>query len=102
MKLVILALVAAGLTGCATGATRNGVGLVFTDVKDTVVATTNTGTSKKGESCATNVLSIASTGDMSVETAKKSAGITKVATVDYSQFSVLGIFAKTCMIVTGE
>lgn len=102
MKLIILALTAAALTGCATGATRNGIGLVFTDTKDSVVATTNTGASKKGESCATNVLAIASTGDMSIETAKRNGGITKVAAVDYSQFSVLGVFAKTCVIVTGE
>lgn len=102
MKLVVLALVAAGLTGCATGASRNGVGLIYTDVTDSVTATANVGTSKKGQSCATNVLSMVSTGDMSIETAKRAGDISKVATVDYSQYSILGVFAKTCVIVTGE
>lgn len=102
MKLIVLALIAATLTGCATGATRNGIGLIYTETKDSVIATSNTGATKTGESCAQNVLSIVSTGDMSIDTAKKSAGITKVASVDYSQYSILGIFAKTCVIVKGE
>lgn len=102
MKLILSALVAAGLAGCATGGSRNGAGLIYTDVLDSVTATTNSVATKKGESCATNVLSLISTGDMSIETAKRVGGISKVATVDYSQLSVLGIFAKTCAIVTGE
>lgn len=102
MKYFGLLLVAGMMAGCATAGSRNGIGLVFTDVKDTVMATTNVAKSKKGEACATNVLALASTGDMSVETAKRNGGITKVSSIDYSQFSVLGIFAKTCTIVTGE
>ncbi len=102
MKYFALVLLAGLMAGCATVMSRNGMGLVFTDVKDTVMATTNVARTKKGEACATNILSIVSTGDMSVETAKRSAGITKVSSIDYSQYAVLGVFAKTCTIVTGE
>lgn len=66
------------------------------------MATANTGASKSGQGCATNILSLVSTGDMSLEAAKKSAGITKVTTADDSQHSVLGLYTKTCVIVTGE
>ena len=41
-------------------------------------------------------------GDASVTAAKSAGGITKVAHVDHDNFGVLGIYAKTCTIVTGE
>jgi len=83
-------------------ATRNGVGLVFMDVKDSIAVTENSGASKSGEACATNILSLFSTGDMSIHAAKRAGNITKVATVDYSTFSLLGIFSRNCAIVRGE
>jgi len=90
------------LSSCAATMSRNGTGLLFTEVKDSVAVTEHSGSSKRGESCATNVLGLVSTGDMSVKAAKKSGGIVNIATVDYSQFSVLGLFSKTCTIVHGE
>lgn len=102
MKLLTLALAMAMLSGCATGMSRNGTGLIYTEVQDSVVATSNVGAVKKGQSCGTNVLSLVSTGDMSIEAAKKAGGISKVASVDYSQMSILGLFTKTCTIVIGE
>jgi hypothetical protein len=101
-KLILLGFAAAILNGCALGGTRNGAGMLFTDTKDSITVTANTGTSKMGSTCAFNILGLVSTGDMSVETAKKISGISKVATVDYSQFSILTFFAKTCVIVKGE
>jgi uncharacterized cupredoxin-like copper-binding protein len=90
------------LSGCATGATRNGMGILFTDTKDAIAVTSNVAATKRGEACATNILSLVSTGDMSISAAMKAGGIVKASSADYSQFSVLGIFSKTCTIVVGE
>lgn len=58
---------------------------------------------KRAEACAMGVLGVASWGDMSLETAKKNGGITKVGTLDYRTMDILGvIFQKHCTIVTGE
>lgn len=58
---------------------------------------------KRGEACAMGVLGVASWGDMSLETAKKNAGITYVATLDYRTMDILGIiFQKHCTIITGS
>lgn len=102
MKIVVFLAAVAMLSGCASGRSRNGTGLIYTEVSDSVVATSNVGSSKTGQSCATNVLALVSTGDMSIETAKKIGNITKVASVDYTQKSILGIYDTTCVIVRGE
>ncbi len=58
---------------------------------------------KQGQTCATGVLGLAAWGDMSIDTAKKTGGITRVDTVDYSTMSILGvIYVKNCTIITGE
>lgn len=58
---------------------------------------------KRAEACAMGVLGLASWGDMSVETAKKNGGITKVGTLDYRTTDILAfVFQKHCTIVTGE
>jgi len=100
-KMLALGL-ASQLLGCATGSSRNGMGFFYTEVTDSIVATTNSNTPKMGTSCATNILSLVSTGDMSIETGKKNGGITKVASVDYTTHSVLGFYEKTCVVVRGE
>jgi predicted nucleic acid-binding protein len=41
-------------------------------------------------------------GDASIASAAKEGGITKISTVDSDNFSVLGIYATNCTIVTGE
>jgi hypothetical protein len=59
--------------------------------------------SKEGIACALGVLGLASWGDMSLATAKKNGGITRVATVDYKATDILGIiFQKHCTVITGE
>lgn len=58
--------------------------------------------SKTGEACASNILGMILTGDMSLEAAAQAGGISKVASVDYSYTNVLGFFAKACTIVNGD
>jgi hypothetical protein len=58
--------------------------------------------SKSGTACATGFLGVFSTGDMSLETAKKNAGITRVDTLDYQTKTILlGLYAHNCTVVTG-
>lgn len=59
--------------------------------------------SKSGESCATNILSLFATGDVSLKTAADNGGITKVHSVDRSHTGVLSsVYRKTCILVHGE
>lgn len=58
--------------------------------------------SKRGEACAQNYLGLVATGDASIDTAKQSAGITKVVSVEQSASRVLGYYARYCTIVKGE
>lgn len=102
MKFLFALAAVAALSGCATGMSRNGFGILFTDVKDSVNASSNTGGTKRGTACGKNILALVSTGDMSIDAAKKNGNITKVSSVDYSQYSILGVYLETCAIVTGE
>lgn len=58
--------------------------------------------SKTGTSKMINVLNVVAVGDASVTAAKKSAGITKVANVDYNYLSFLGFFGVTTTKICGE
>ena len=103
LKLVlILSMVTIGLSGCATAITRNGAGIFYTDTSDSVTATDLAQASKEGQACAMNYLGLVSIGNMTVDAAKKAGGIKKVASVDFTQNSILGVYAKSCTIVRGE
>jgi uncharacterized protein YceK len=102
MKNVLLAIAVVGsLSGCASVRT-DAVGVIFNGTSGPVAVGVSTGTSKKGKACASSILGAIATGDASIEAAKKAGGITKVASVDFDSFGVLGIFAKTCTIAIGE
>lgn len=58
---------------------------------------------KAGKACASGVLGLAAWGDMSLDAAKKSAGITRVDTLDFSSMAILGaVYVKNCTVITGE
>jgi hypothetical protein len=57
---------------------------------------------KSGEACAQNILGIVSTGDSSIEMAKKNSGITKIATIDRTYWSILSVYGKACTKVAGQ
>ncbi len=99
-KLSIVALLLA-LANCNFTNNRSGPGVVYTSTKDALFVDNNVKPLKKGEACSTSVLSLASTGDSSVEAAKADAGITKIATMNVESFNVL-IFGKACTVVRGE
>ena len=94
---------AALLTGCVAplGPSGSIVGTIYTDVSGAGGATSNTGSSKKGEACSQGIIGIA-TGDSSIQAACANGNITKIHHVDYHVMSVLGVYAKTTTTVYGE
>ena len=104
MVLVAVLAAASLMSGCAGFAfSSRGVPMGFyADAAANERVTENTLAAKRGESCATSVLGIVTTGDASVATAAKNGGITKVASVDHQFQNILGIYAKYCVVVSGD
>jgi TRL-like protein family len=96
------ALVLSVLAGCAAGPNPQG-GLLYTSIKGpNHVVDEKVDRRKQAEACAANVLGYIAFGDASIAAAKKKGGIVQVSTVDYSEFSILGVlYKKTCTIVSG-
>lgn len=90
------------LSSCSVVSSGAGMGMIYTDVKEGAIATSNTLGSKVGTGHETGVLGLISIGDASIQTAAKSAGIKKISHVDVQKMSVLGIFAKYDIFVYGE
>ena len=106
MKRVVVCSLAAGLvalTGCVSPMCPVGsvAGSIYTDVSGPVAATGNAGGNKMGQAISTGILGFA-TGDSSIKAAAANGGITKISHVDYHTTSVLGVYAKTTVIVYGE
>lgn len=106
-KVAVLAVAAMGLTGCFASVSFAPKGVpvagLYADTTTNEKVTENAiGGKTSAPQCASSILGIVVTGDASVGTAAKQAGITRVAVVD-SQFSnILGLFAKYCVVVHGE
>ncbi|MBV1858305.1 MAG: TRL-like family protein [Nannocystaceae bacterium] len=96
-------------SGCAIIGSAPPSGAFYTGVKGVGPATQAEITDgvrpgpKQGQTCATGIMGMAAWGDMSIDTAKKTGGITRVDTVDYSSMRILGgAYVKNCTIITGE
>jgi hypothetical protein len=90
------------LTGCAMVGAPVSNGALITNLRGPGHVTTLTESPKLGTGCATNLLGLIAMGDASIDTAKRSARITEVASVDYDSFSVLGVYARFCVLVRGK
>lgn len=103
-KLLLSACVVSALflTSCSTVYPGSGTGLIYTNVTEGQTATSNNLGSKRGEATATGILGLVSTGDASIQTAAKNAGITKISHVDTKKKSILGVVSKYTTIVYGE
>ena len=88
------------LAGCVHGPYPEG-GLIYHDVKGPNHAELGPAGTKTAQTCATDLLGAYAWGDASIATAKKEGKINAVTAVDYSSFNVLGVYVKTCTIVTG-
>jgi len=58
---------------------------------------------KRGESCATNIGYIVTTGDASISEAAKKGGVQRILFMDfYAENILLGLYQKYCLIVWGN
>jgi hypothetical protein len=95
----VIVISAALLTGCATSYP---IGQIYTELKLPVAVTTNVNASKVGIAECKSILGLVAIGDASIETAKRSAGITKVSHVDWEVENILGLIGKYKVTVYGE
>ena len=109
MKKVITASVVLGylcLLGACGGSPVKGKhaggGSLYSDVQFNEETNDNTVGGKRGEGCTSNILGIFASGDASAASAAKSAGITKVGSVDGTASNILGLYTTYCVVVTGE
>jgi hypothetical protein len=101
-KFIILAVTLLFVKGCAYAPSTLGFGALVDNSVTPITATAEIKGNKKSEACGNNILGLVVTGDLSIDTAKRNGNITKVATVDSSNFSILGLFTRKCTLVTGS
>lgn len=101
-KFLAMILLAGFLTSCGAFVSAPVSGFLYTDVKAPLAVTANEGSTKVGTAKLQSILGLVATGDASIETAAKSAGITKIHHVDYEANSILGIVASFTVVVYGE
>jgi hypothetical protein len=102
MKKTLLVLSIIILSGCATAGLNSKIGGGWiANYKESEFATSNFATKKTGTACTQSILGITS-GDSSLEAAKKNGNITKISTVDSEYHNILYVYGKHCTIVQGE
>jgi hypothetical protein len=104
MRLVILGLIMGMflvISGCAA-THAPAVGLIYTETKAPMMATTHTNATKEGKAECVSILGLIAKGDCSIEAAARAGGITKIATVDYESLNILLIYATMTTVVRGE
>jgi hypothetical protein len=100
-KLLAVPALFLSLTSCAM-VTSPVSGFLYSSVKAPIDATSNAASTKVGRAKCMSILGLFATGDASISTAAKSAGITKIHHVDFENFSVLGFYATFETVVYGE
>lgn len=102
MKKIIFALPVLLLaSSCAVPQSHFGMGVLGTTVEP-ITATSNTrsGRLKSGKACGQNFLGLVNNGDISVETAMKNGGISKIVSVE-KEAKRMFVMAEICTIVKG-
>ncbi len=92
------------LAGCAMTAPTSGIGGgVFVGVTEPVgVGTGKVGSGlKRGAATCTNILGIIVSGDCSINTAARKAGIKEISFVDKEVNNILGLFGRVTVVVYG-
>jgi hypothetical protein len=103
-KLILISLFALNFSGCATGSinSHTGPGFIYTDMTEGDLVTANQAGRKRGKACNTNILGLWTTGDASLSSAMRNAGITVVSSADHYYKSILGVWGTMCLVVTGN
>lgn len=98
-NILAISSLAMALTACAT---PYPVGALWTNVTLPVSATASEEASKTGEATCKSYIIMFSTGDCSIDTAKKNGGITKVGHIDWHAKNFLGLVGTYKVIVHGD
>lgn len=101
-KLLLTSVVIAGALSMSSCATYQPQGAIYNDATMAVAANPGVQATKTGKACANSYVGLIATGDASVETAMKNAGITKVATMNQHTNNILGVYGEYCTVVTGQ
>ncbi len=97
-----LAVLLVALTGCVSPVGAPIMGGIYSDISGPgAVGDMSAGFSKVGQAEAQGIICVA-TGDASINTAARSAGITKVHHVDVHYMNILGVYGKVVTTVYGE
>ena len=91
-RLLLLVVVAAGMSSCASLSSQAGMGAIYMDVQTGEHVTSNPLGSKVGTASVNNILGVYLSGD----------GIKKISHVDSQKKSILGIFSTYKVMVYGE
>lgn len=80
------------------------VGMLVTNTKAPIIDTgvESNKDLKTGKSTCISILGLIATGDCSIDKAKKDGNISKVVSIEYESFSVLGFYASYTTIVKGK
>ena len=100
-KIIIMALFAFFLAGCATVGSPL-AGLIYTNITAPLAVAGSGACTKFGRSSAHSIAGFIASGDASITAAAKNGGITKIDHVDYHIVSGLGIYSTYETIVCGE
>lgn len=100
-QLAAIVLATSALGGCAMVASPT-TGFLYTKVQGPITTGNGTNTSKTGQACASNILGLVSTGDATIDAAKKAGSITTVSSVDHDSTSILGLYGTFCTVVKGN
>ena len=113
MKIIVTLALTAGLllslSGCAIPSAKSTplhAGFLYADMKYSGDYPDNANNGapgpRRGEASMDEILWVVSSGDASITAAAKSAGITKISTVEHEFVNVLCLYQKYTTIVTGE
>jgi len=89
-----------GLCGCAS--TQPVGGMLYSDVKGPVTATSHPRGPLHGESCAASYLGLVALGDASISTAAKNGNINVISHIEHNSMSILGFYNRYCLEVWGH
>ncbi|MCZ8155681.1 MAG: TRL-like family protein [Leptospira sp.] len=99
--LTTLLLCAGLLVSCASPGFGPNGGL-FSSTTTGVHGANNGAGAKVGQACASSILGFIGVGGETVANIAASAGITNIKSVNLKTFSILGLYANLCTVVTGD
>lgn len=91
--------IAIAMSGCSVSPVQGAINVAKWDGP---ISNPTVSAQKNGEACAHSILGLVAFGDASIETAKRNAGIKKVATVDHRTLNVFYFYGGYCTVVYGE